>query len=82
MFVTRSIDKFSYCISTQGIIVVVESRACEKNIDYFRAPRAETEVYRSWILYAIVLKANLIEVIFLIAFYLCRKCDKEFNFLL
>ena len=37
MFVTRSIDKFSYRISTQGIIIMVESRACDKNIDYFRA---------------------------------------------
>ena len=37
MFVTRSIDKFSYHISTQRITIVVEGRACEKNIDYFRA---------------------------------------------
>ena len=37
MFVTRSIDKFSFRISTQGIILVVEGRACDENIDYFRA---------------------------------------------
>ena len=60
MFITRPIDKFSDRISTQGIIMVVESRACDKNIDYFRAIRAGTEVYRSWILYAIVLKPYLI----------------------
>ena len=60
MFVTRSIDKFSYRISTQGIIIVVESRACDKNIDYYKAIRAETEVYRRWILCAIVLKPYLI----------------------
>ena len=60
MFVTRLIDKFSYRISTPGIIVVGESRACDKNIDYFRAITAETEVYRSWILYTIVLKPYLI----------------------
>ena len=54
MFVTRSIDKFSCRISTRGIILVVEGRASDKNIDYFKAIRAETEVYRSWILYAIV----------------------------
>ena len=60
MFGTRSIDKFSYRISTQGIIIVVESRECDKNIDYFKAIRAETEVYRSWMLYAIVLKPYLI----------------------
>ena len=53
MFVTRSIDKFSYRISTQGIILVVDSRACDKNIDYFRAMRTETKVYKSEILYAI-----------------------------
>ena len=47
MFVTRSIDKFSYRISTQGIIIVVEGRACDKPIDYFTAIRAGTEVYRS-----------------------------------
>ena len=83
MFGTRSIDKFSYGISIQGIIIVVESRACDKNIDYFRAIRAETEVYRSWRLYAIVLKAYHIWFkLFLIAFYLRRKCEKEFNFLL
>ena len=46
MFVTRSIDKFSDGISTQGIIIVVESRACDKDIDYFRAIRAETEVWK------------------------------------
>ena len=34
MFVTRSIDKFSYRISTQIIIVVVEGQACDENIDY------------------------------------------------
>ena len=34
MFVIRSIDKFSYRISTQGIIIVVEGRACDKNMDY------------------------------------------------
>ena len=44
MFVTRLIDEFSYRISTQGIIIVVEGRACDKNIDYFRAIRAGTEV--------------------------------------
>ena len=53
----RSIDKFSYRSATQGIIVVVEGRAFDKNIGYFRAIRAGTEVYRSWILYAIVLKS-------------------------
>ena len=47
MFVTRSIDKFFYRISTQGIILEVESRARDKNIDCFRAMRGETEVYRS-----------------------------------
>ena len=44
MFVTRSIDKFFYRISTHGVILEVESRACDKNIDCFRAMRAETEV--------------------------------------
>ena len=34
MLVTRSIDKLSYRISTQIIIVVVEGQACDKNIDY------------------------------------------------
>ena len=60
MFETQSIDEFSYRISKQGIIIEVEGRACDKNIDYFRAIRAGTEVYRSWILYAIVLKPYLI----------------------
>ena len=43
MFVTRSIDKFSCRISTRGIILVVEGRACDKNTDYFTAIRAGTE---------------------------------------
>ena len=47
MFVTRSIDKFFCRISSRGIILVVEGRACDKNTDYFRAIRAGTEVYRS-----------------------------------
>ena len=42
------------------IMMVVEGQAYEKNIDYFRAVRVGTEVYRSWILYAIVLKPYLI----------------------
>ena len=47
MFVTRSIDKFFYRISTQGIILEVEGRVSDKHIDYFRALRAGTEAYRS-----------------------------------
>ena len=47
MFVTRSIDKVSYCISTLGIILLVEGRASDKNIDYFKPIRTGTEVYRS-----------------------------------
>ena len=46
-FGTRSIDKFSFRISTQGIILVVEGRECDKQIDYFRAIRAGAELYRS-----------------------------------
>ena len=45
-FGTRSIDKFSFRISTRGIILVVEGRECDKQIDYFRAIRAGTELYR------------------------------------
>ena len=47
MFVTWSIDKFSSRISTRGIILVIEGRASDKNIDYFIAIRVGTEVYRS-----------------------------------
>ena len=39
-FGTRSIDKFSFRISTRRIILVVEGRECDKQIDYFRAIRA------------------------------------------
>ena len=46
-FGTRSIDKFSFQISTQRIILVVEGRECDKQIDYFRAIRAGTELHRS-----------------------------------
>ena len=46
-FGTRSIDKFSFRISMQRIILVVEGRECDKQIDYFRAIRAETELRRS-----------------------------------
>ena len=46
-FGTRSIDKFSFRISTRRIILVVEGRECDKQIDYFRAIRAGTELYRS-----------------------------------
>ena len=52
---TRSIDKFSFRVSTRGIILVFEGRDCDQQIDYFRAIRAGTELYRSWILYVIVL---------------------------
>ena len=38
MFVTRSIDEFFCRISTQEIIIVVEGRACDKNIEYFKEP--------------------------------------------
>ena len=41
---TRSIDKFSFQISTQGIILVFEGRECDKEIDYFRAIRAGTDL--------------------------------------
>ena len=54
-FGTRLIDKFSFRISTRRIIFVVEGRECDKQIDCFRAIRAGTELYRSWILYVIVL---------------------------
>ena len=54
-FGIRSIDKFSFRISTRRIILVVEGRECDKQIDYFRAIRAGTELHRSWILYVIVL---------------------------
>ena len=47
MVVSRSNDKFSCRNSTQGIILVVEGRACDKKIDYFRAVRAGTDVYRN-----------------------------------
>ena len=83
-FGTRSIDKFSFRISTRRIILVVEGRECDKQIYYFKAIRVGTESYRSWILYVIVLQwqnGNLFESIFLIAFCFCKKCDKEFNFL-
>ena len=40
-FGTRSIDKFSFRISTGRIILVVEGREYDKQIDYFRAIRAE-----------------------------------------
>ena len=43
-FVTRSIDEFSFRISTRGIILVVEGRECDKQIDYFRSTRAGTEL--------------------------------------
>ena len=46
-FGTRSIDKFFFRISTRGIILVVEGRECDKQIDYFRVIRAGTELYRS-----------------------------------
>ena len=46
-FGTRSIDKFSFRISKRGIILVVEGRECDKQIDSFRAIRAETELHRS-----------------------------------
>ena len=42
-FVTRSIDKFSCRISTRRIILAVEVRAWDKQIDYFRAIRTGTE---------------------------------------
>ena len=45
-FGTRSIDKVSFRISTRGIILVVEGRECDKQIDYFGAIRAGTELYR------------------------------------
>ena len=54
-FGTPSIDKFSFRISMRKIILVVKGRECDKQIDYFRAIRAGTELYRSWILYVIVL---------------------------
>ena len=46
-FGTRLIDKFSFRISTQRIILVFEGRKCDKQIDYFRAIRAGTDLYRS-----------------------------------
>ena len=46
-FGTRAIDKFPFRISTRRIILVVEGRECDKQIDYFRAIRAGTELYRS-----------------------------------
>ena len=46
-FGTRSIDKFSFRISTRRIILVVEGRECDKQIDYFRAIRAGREMYKS-----------------------------------
>ena len=45
-FGTRSIDKFPFRISTRRIILVVEGRECDKQIDYFGAIRAGTELYR------------------------------------
>ena len=42
-FGTWSIDKFSFRISARRIILVVEGRECDKQIDYFRAIRAGTE---------------------------------------
>ena len=46
-FGTRSIDKFSFRISTRRIILVVEGRECDKQIDDFKAVRARTELHRS-----------------------------------
>ena len=46
-FVARSIDKFYCQIITRQITLVVEGRACEKQIDYFRASKAGKELYRS-----------------------------------
>ena len=42
-FGTRSIDKFSFRISTRGIILEFDGRECDKQIDYFRAIRAGTD---------------------------------------
>ena len=42
-FGTRSIDKFSFRISTRGNILVFDGRECDKQIDYFRAIRARTD---------------------------------------
>ena len=46
-FGAQSIDKFSYRISTRRIILVVEGRECNKQIAYFRAIRAGTELRKS-----------------------------------
>ena len=46
-FGTWSIDTFSFRISSRRIILVVEGRECNKQIDYFRAIQAGTELYRS-----------------------------------
>ena len=43
-FGTRSIDKFSFRISTRRIFLVVEGRECDKQIDDLRAIRAGTEL--------------------------------------
>ena len=45
--VTRSIDEISCRIFTRGIVLVVEGRECDKQIDYFRSIRAVTELDRS-----------------------------------
>ena len=39
-FGTRSIDKFSFRVSMRRIILVVQGRECDKQIDYFRAIRS------------------------------------------
>ena len=57
-FVTRSIDKFSRRISTREIILVVERRACDKQIDYFRAITAGTELYTTEAKYCMSLCFN------------------------
>ena len=75
-FGTRSIDKFSFRISTRRIILVVEGRECDKQID-----PGQNCIEAEYCMPLCFNGKTLFESIFLNAFCLCRKCDKEFNFL-